>query len=204
MKKALLLLPAAVVLFAASAYKADVSPLAIGAKTPKGDLKMQNVITGKETSLNETKGAKGLLVIFSCNTCPYVVANEARIKEVSAQASKAGIGVVIVNSNEGRRSDDDSPESMKKYAQAQGFSWAYVIDGKSELADAFGALRTPECFLFDKNEVLVYHGGIDDNPKDPAAVTHHYLRDAINAVSEGKEVKVKTSRSIGCTIKRAE
>lgn len=181
---------------------AETKSLEIGDAVPQADLKMKNAVTDKDITLTELKGEKGLLVMFSCNTCPFVVASEKRIRESAEQAVKAGFGVVIVNSNEAKRSDDDSPAAMKKYAKKQGFKWAYAIDANSTLADAFGANRTPECYLFDKNNKLVYHGGIDDSPKDEKTVTARYLADAIRAVEKGEEVAVKTSRSIGCTIKR--
>lgn len=181
---------------------AEGKALEIGESLPQADLKMKNALNDKEITLASAKGSKGLLVMFSCNTCPFVVASEKRIKESAEQAAKAGFGVVIVNSNEAKRGDDDSPASMKKYGKKQGFKCAYAVDANSTLADAFGANRTPECYLFDKDNKLVYHGGIDDSPKDEKAVTAHYLSDAIKAVEKGEEVAVKTSRSIGCTIKR--
>lgn len=181
---------------------AETKAIEIGDAIPQADLKMKNAVNDKDISLAGSKGEKGLLVMFSCNTCPFVVASEKRIKASAEQAVKAGFGVVIVNSNEAKRGDDDSPASMKKYAKKQGFKWAYAIDANSTLADAFGANRTPECYLFDKSGKLVYHGGIDDSPKDEKAVTATYLADAIRSVEKGEEVAVKTSRSIGCTIKR--
>ncbi|TND05876.1 MAG: alkyl hydroperoxide reductase [Bacteroidetes bacterium] len=206
MKKTLSILGiTAVAAIAFTAFRPlDITPIEIGAKIPKADVKMKDVMSGKDVSLTEAKKDKGLLVIFSCNTCPFVIANEVRIKEFSDKAVKMNIGVAIVNSNEARRTEDDSPDAMKKYGEKQGFTCAYVIDPKSAMADAFGATRTPECFLFDKNGVLVYHGAIDDNSKDATAATAHYLKDALEALDAGKEVKVKTSRSIGCSIKRAE
>lgn len=195
----------AVAAFGIMAFRfADITAIEIGTKLPRADVKLKDVMTDKETTLSGAAKDKGLLVIFSCNTCPFVIANEARIKEHAELAMKNGIGVVIVNSNEAYRSEEDSPEAMKKYGEKQGFTCAYVIDPKSEVADAFGATRTPECFLFDKSNALVYHGAIDDNPKDPAAVTARYLKDAVEALGAGKEVKVKTSRSLGCTIKRKD
>lgn len=207
MKNVFRILPvAAVVALAVFAFKpaADITALEIGSKAPNADQQLNDVISGKDITLNGSMKEKGLLVIFSCNTCPFVIANEDRIKAAAKQASDAHMGVVIINSNEAKRGDDDSPAAMKAYAAKQGFECAYVIDPKSAMADAFGAMRTPETFLFDKKGVLVYHGAIDDNPKDAAAATAHYLHDAIDAVAKGEEVKVKTSRSIGCSIKRLE
>jgi hypothetical protein len=91
---------------------------------------------------------------------------------------------------------------MQTYAKAQGYKWNYVVDKNNEVADAFGANRTPECFLFDKNLKLVYHGAIDNSPQDEAAITRVHLKEAINEMVAGKEVTVKESKSVGCTIKR--
>lgn len=189
----------------ATAFTIEVKPeLETGTAFPKGDVKMKDVVSGKEVSLNEVKGEKGLLVIFSCNTCPYVKLSESRITEAALQAKRSGIGVIAVNSNEAQRDEEDSPEAMKKYAGEQKYDFPYVIDTNSELANAFGATRTPHIFLFDKNGKLVYKGAIDDNIKDSKAVKEYYLRDALGAVSRGEEVKIASTKSIGCTIKRKE
>lgn len=202
MKKIILsLLIATTVL--ATAFKLDTSTeLAIGAKMPKADYKMLD-ISGKEISLTDAKGEKGLLVIFSCNTCPYVKLSESRIKEVAAYAKRYKVGVILVNSNEAQREAEDSYDEMKKYAQAQQYDFYYAVDKNSELADAFGATRTPHVFLFDKN-ALAYKGAIDDNIRDASAVKDAFLKDAIVAVGSGKTVKVTSSKSVGCSIKRVD
>jgi thioredoxin-related protein len=179
----------------------SLNELPIGADLPKADVKMKD-ISGKEVSLKDAKKANGLLVMFSCNTCPYVVKNQQRTNEICKYALENNIGVVLVNSNEGQRDGDDSFEAMKKYAQAQGYKWYYTVDKNSELADAFDANRTPENFLFNKDGKLVYHGAIDDNPSDANSISRKHLREAINEMLNGKDVSVKTSRSVGCSIKR--
>ena len=179
-----------------------VTELPIGADVPKADKEMKD-ISGKKVTLKDAKKKNGLLVMFSCNTCPYVVKNQQRTKEISAYALKNDIGVVLVNSNEAQRDSDDSFEAMKQYAKDQGYEWYYVVDEKSELADAFGANRTPENFLFNKDGKLVYHGAIDDNP-DESGVTRKHLKEAISEMVNGKEVTTKTSKSVGCTIKRVK
>ena len=175
--------------------------LPMGSKIPKAEVKMKD-INGKETTLKNAFKSNGLLVMFSCNTCPYVIKNQSRTKEISKYALDNNIGVILINSNEGTRDGDDSFEAMKEYATAQGYNWSYVVDQNSVLADAFGATRTPECFLFNKEENLVYHGAIDDNPSDAGNIKRTHLKEAINEMVNGKEVAVKTSRSVGCTIKR--
>ena len=119
--------------------------LGLNAPLPMADEKMKDV-SGKEVSLNAAKTSKGLLVIFSCNTCPYVKLSETRIKELSDDCAKQGIGCIIINSNEAQRADEDSFDAMVKYAAAQKLTCAYVVDANSKLADAFGATRTPQCF----------------------------------------------------------
>jgi thioredoxin-related protein len=175
----------------------------IGASLPKADAKMKDV-SGKEITMKDAIKKNGLLVMFSCNTCPYVIKNQERTNAISEYALKNNIGVVLVNSNEAYRSGEDSYDAMKTYAKDQGFKWHYVVDKNSEVADAFGANRTPENFLFNKEGKLVYHGAIDDNPSDASAVKRNHLKEAINELAANKEITVKTSRSVGCTIKRVQ
>lgn len=174
--------------------------LPIGSAMPLADTKMKDV-SGKEVSLKEATRKNGLLVMFSCNTCPYVKKYQQRTREIAAMALHNEIGVVVVNANAGQRDGEDSFDAMKQYARAQQYNWHYVVDEKNTLADAFGAQRTPENFLFDNKNTLVYHGAIDDNP-EAASVSRKYLQSAINEMLEKKEVTVKTTRSVGCGIKR--
>ena len=192
----------AVASLAALAFTAG-NPLPIGSTMPKADLKMQDV-SGKQIAMQDAKKENGVLVMFSCNTCPYVVKNQQRTLAISKYAAENKIGVIILNSNEGQRTDDDSYAAMQTYAKAQGYKWNYVVDKNNMVADAFGANRTPECFLFDKNLKLVYHGAIDDSPSDESAIKRIHLKEAINEMAAGKEVTVKESRSVGCTIKRSK
>ena len=178
----------------------NLAELPIGAEMPKADYKMKD-ISGKEITLKEAKKKNGLLVMFSCNTCPYVIKNQQRTNEISAYALKNDIGVVLVNSNEAQRSGDDSYTAMQQYAKSQGYRWYYTVDQNSTLADAFGANRTPETFLFNKEGKLVYHGAIDDKPGEKVGDRAH-LKEAINEMVAGKDVSLKTSRSVGCSIKR--
>jgi len=176
-------------------------PLPIGSEMPKAAVKLKDV-SGNEISMKDAVKDKGVLVMFSCNTCPYVIKNQERTIAISEYAQKMNVGVIILNSNEAQRAGDDSYEEMKAYAKDQHYKWNYAVDKNHEIADAFGANRTPECFLFDKNLKLVYHGAIDDNPSDAAAVGRHHLKEAINELTAGKDISVKESRSVGCTIKR--
>lgn len=176
-------------------------PLQIGNTMPKADLKMKD-INGKELSMKDAMKENGVLVMFSCNTCPYVIKNQERTIAINEYATKNKVGVIILNSNEAQRDDEDSYAAMQAYAKDQHYKWSYVVDKNHEVADAFGANRTPECFLFDKNMKLVYHGAIDDSPSDVSSIKRHHLQEAINEMVAGKDITVKESRSVGCTIKR--
>jgi hypothetical protein len=197
MKRHIFAFSAALMLLAFS----PIEELAIGSKLPKADVKMTD-ISGKEISLGNTLTKNGLLVMFSCNTCPYVIKNQERTRQILAYAQSKKMGVAVVNSNEGSREKADSYDAMKAYAKDQQYNWIYAVDKNHILADAFGATRTPECFLFDGNGVLVYHGAIDDSPTDAAAVKRTHLKEAIDEMIAAKQVAVTTSRSVGCSIKR--
>jgi hypothetical protein len=202
MKK--LLFITAIVAIIGSAFK--LSPafeeLALNAPIPEEGYKMKDV-SGKEISLGEAKTNKGLLVIFSCNTCPYVKLSASRIKEYSDFCLANGIGCIIVNSNEAQRSEDDSFEKMVAYYGEQKLKCYYTVDANSKLANAFGAMRTPQCFLFN-SKGLMYKGAIDDNVKDPAAVKEPFLKDALGALLKNSTPAKQETKSVGCTIKRVE
>ena len=192
-----LILPALSLLSFAVSYE----NLPIGAPLPKADQKLMD-ITGKEITLKSAMKENGLLVMFSCNTCPVVIKNQVRAKEICQYSLSQNVGVVVLNSNEANRSDNESLDAMKDYAKSQAYNWHYAVDKNNVLADAFGANRTPECFLFDKAGKLVYHGAIDDNPTDESSVKRHHLKEAINELVNGKNVSVKETKSVGCNIKR--
>lgn len=175
-------------------------PLPIGSPVPKTDLKMKD-ISGKEVSFNDAMKKNGLLVMFSCNTCPVVKKYQPRTNEICQFALDNSFGVVLLNPNEAYRTDGDSYEDMKDYGKKQNYKWYYVLDHNSVMADAFGATRTPEVFLFNKEGKLAYHGAIDDNQNNGDEARKH-LKIAMEELMGGKDVAVKTSRSVGCTIKR--
>jgi cytochrome oxidase Cu insertion factor (SCO1/SenC/PrrC family) len=178
----------------------NITSIEIGTTLPKGDVKLKD-ISGKEITLKDCKKENGLLVVFSCNTCPFVIKHQAAIKDMGKQTKDCKVGYVIINSNEAKRDGDDSFDAMKKYAESQGYDFPYTVDVNSALADAFGATRTPEAFLFDKNLKLVYKGAYTDD-SDPANATKFFLKDAVNALRDGKPVPVSSAKSVGCGIKR--
>lgn len=189
-----------------------INPCAVNAQTEKmnpGD-KLPTVQTplkdatsdGNTVYLNKVNGKNGLLVMFSCNTCPFVVKNQQITKKTMDYAIAHGVGVIVINSNEAKRSSDDSYEAMHKYAREQHYNVPYVLDENSQIADMFGANHTPEIYLFNRDNKLVYKGAMNDNPGDPASYKKMYIEDAINAMVAGKEVDPKVTKSIGCSIKR--
>jgi hypothetical protein len=167
------------------------------------ELTMETV-SGKPITLKEAVGEKGILVMFSCNECPFVIKYQQRTLQIVNHARGLGYGVILLNSNESLRRDGDGMEDMMKYAKSQGYDFPYALDKNSTLADAFGASRTPECFLFNKKLELVYHGAIDDNASDEQAVNRKHLATALDEDASGKEVSVKETKSIGCGIKRLQ
>lgn len=178
-------------------------PLALGSAIPKADLKMKD-ISGKELSLKQSMKPNGLLVMFSCNTCPVVKKYQQRTLEAARDAASNQVGVVLLNSNEAYRGKGDGFSDMQSYAKEQGYTFNYLLDKDAAMADLFGALRTPEVFLFDGKGLLVYHGAIDDNSNDAAEVSRKHLGIAIAELAAGKEITTKKTRSVGCGIKRPE
>lgn len=188
------------ILIASMAFT-NIEILPIGSKPPMLDAKMLNT-DGKQVSLKEAAKINGLLVMFSCNTCPYVVKNQTRTLDIAKYANSAAIGVIVINSNEAYRDSEDSYEAMKEYAKKQGYTFPYVLDKNNALADAFGATRTPEVFLFNSELKLTYRGAIDDNPADGANVKQQFLKVAIDDISENRPSQINTTKSVGCGIKR--
>ena len=201
MKKFLTALLCSSVMTIGAIAQTSITPIEIGTVIPNADIKMKST-DGKEITLGEAKTKAGLLVMFSCNTCPYVVKSQARTKEMADYATKRGLGMVIINSNEANRDEADSRDAMVAYAKEQSYTVPYVIDEKSAVADAFGATRTPEVFLFDGKGKLIYHGAMEDNPATPAESKEMYLKKAIDAMATGGKPNPATTKSIGCSIKR--
>ncbi|MDB5232601.1 MAG: thiol-disulfide isomerase [Chitinophagaceae bacterium] len=184
-----------------AASSQSFTSLPVSSELPLSNLKLKD-ISGKEITLKDAMKKNGLLVMFSCNTCPVVVRNQQRTRDICSYALQNDIGVVLLNSNEASRNDDDSYEAMKVYAASQHYNWPYAVDKNSKLADAFGASRTPEVYLFNNTGKLIYKGAIDDNPQNPGAVKRVHLKEAIGESLQGKTITVKESRSLGCGIKR--
>lgn len=174
--------------------------LEIGDPIVATNVKMKNV-DGSRISIGDVAGKKGTLALFTCNACPFVKAWEERITRLGNEFRTKGVGVIAINSNDPSVNAEDGFERMQERARNLGFDFPYVVDAGSRVAHAMGATRTPEAFLFDANGKLVYHGVIDDNAHVAADVEQHYLRDAMQALVDGTEIPVKTTKALGCTIK---
>jgi len=172
--------------------------LKIGSPAPDFNLP---AVDGKTYSLNSFDDKKALIVIFSCNHCPYVQAYEDRIKQIQSEYEGKGVSVVAINSNEDEGYPEDSFENMKKRATEQKFNFLYLRDEDQSVARAYDATHTPEIFLFDKERKLAFHGKIDDNWQEPNRVQNSYLRNALDELLAEKEISVPETFTIGCTIK---
>jgi peroxiredoxin len=172
--------------------------LKIGSVMPDFNLP---AVDGKNYSSKDYEDNKALIVIFSCNHCPYVQAYEERIKEIDKKYGSKNVKLVAINSNDSSKYEDDSFEGMIKRAGEKGFSFPYLRDEDQSAARSFGATHTPEAFIFDKERKLIYHGKIDDNWKEPDKVQNRYLENAIDEFLSGEEISIRETFSIGCTIK---
>lgn len=174
--------------------------LEIGAKAPLTDVEVTDV-SGKVLTLGDVAKENGLLVNFSCNTCPWVEAWEDRYNPIAELAEKNNIGVIALNPNAAIRDGGESMADMKARAEASGYNFYYALDEGAKLAEAFGATRTPDIFLFNGDMELVYTGAIDDDAKSAENVEQHYLKNAINNLVAGNEINPTTTKALGCTIK---
>ncbi len=175
--------------------------LSIGSEVPMLDHSVED-INGRTITLSQTAQQNGLLVVFSSNTCPMVSRWEDRIKAIANSARLNNIGMIVLNPNERIRDRGESLNDMKRRATKQTYNFLYAMDKDHVIADAFGATRTPEIFLFNGTMKLVYKGSIDDNANNPAAVKNQYVEDAIQALVSGNEVGITNSAPKGCPIKR--
>lgn len=183
------------VLFAGEGYK--VGDIAT-------DFNLKN-IDGKTVSMADYNDAKGFVVIFTCNHCPFAKAYEDRIINIDNRYKKLGYPVIAINPNDPEVVPEDSYEKMKVRAKDKGFTFPYLVDEKQEVFKLYGATRTPHVFLLQKNDnnklVVKYIGTIDDNYQDPQAVQQNYLSNAIDMLLAGKDPDPNFTKAIGCTIK---
>ncbi len=167
------------------------------------DFKLKNT-DDKMVSLSDYNDAKGFIVIFTCNTCPYAVSYEDRIIALDKKYASKGYPVIAVMPNNTSIQPKDDMESMKQRAKQKGFTFPYLIDEGQKISPQYGATKTPEVYLLQKtkkgNEVK-YIGAIDDNYQDAAAVKTKYVENAVDALLSGQPIKEPQTRAIGCSIK---
>lgn len=181
--------------------KAQVDADLVGKEAPAFSLKN---IDGKTVSLDKFPNAKGIIVIFTCNHCPYSVLYEDRIIALDAKYKKEGYPVVAINPNDIKQYPDDSPANMKKRAKAKGFTFPYLFDETQASAKAYGATRTPHVYLLQNENgkfFVRYVGAIDDNAQDATAVGTKYLEEAIAKLESGSAPDPQFTKAIGCGIK---
>lgn len=190
------------------AFQLDTT-LNIGERMPMQDTAMKD-IDGKEKTIKSEALENGVLVVFSCNTCPFVVGTEKfegwekQYNSLNKLAEKNKVGMVLVNSNEAKRKGDDAFEKMIEHGKKMNYTMPYLLDVDSKFADACGAKTTPHVFLFDKDMKLAYKGSIDnlwDTKREKLAT---YLNDALNSLGKGNTIKISSSDPRGCSIKRVK
>lgn len=201
MKTIRITLVAVLSLLMADASAFQIKEMTIGSKAPLVDHKMQD-ISGRSLSMGEVAQENGLIVIFSCNTCPWVMRWEDRYPDIYQMARNNKIGMIALNPNEDYRDRGDGMDDMIKHARKAGYDFPYVLDKDHVVADAFGASRTPHVYLFNGDMELVYVGAIDDNANDAASVKDYYIKDAMDQLISGQELSRPNTKSLGCTIKR--
>jgi peroxiredoxin len=165
--------------------------LKIGDKAP--DFSLANV-DGKMVSLQSYENAKGYIVVFTCNSCPYAKAYQQRLADLHNKYAGKGFPVIAINTS-------DSEKEIKARAKEMDYPFVYLHDQTQEVTKAFGATRTPHMFVLSKEKIVAYIGAIDNNYKDAAAADKKYVEDAVDALLAKKTVKQATTKAIGCTIK---
>ena len=174
-------------------------PLALGSSAPS--FSGLPGTDGRSYSLENFSTSDVLVIVFSCNHCPYVQAYEDRMIAFQHSYGVRGVQLVAINANDTANYPDDDFEGMVNRAQVKGFPFPYLRDEDQHVAELFGATHTPEFFVFDRARRLCYHGKMDDNYRDSSAVKKKHLQDAVDAVLAGKPVAEPETHSIGCTIK---
>lgn len=165
------------------------------------DFSLMN-IDNEMVSLSDYKDVKGFIVVFTCNTCPYSIANEARIIALDKKYKKIGFPVIAINPNDPVAVPGDSFEKMKERGQEKGFTFPYLLDVGQKIYPKFGATKTPEVYIVTQSNLKVkYIGAIDNSSRDASAVTEKYVENAVDALLAGKKIEKTTTRAIGCSIK---
>ncbi|MDO5969872.1 thioredoxin family protein [Flavivirga aquimarina] len=204
MKKTIKLMSALVLILCISAFtmnNSDFGGYKVGDVAE--DFSLKN-IDGKMVSLSDYKDAKGFIVTFTCNTCPFAVAYEDRLVELDKKYTEKGYPVIAIMPNNTDVKPGDNMEAMKKRAKEKGFTFPYLMDEGQKVYPKFGATKTPHIYILEKTKkgnVVKYIGAIDDSPRNPSGVKVKYVENAVDALLSGKEVELKETKAIGCSIK---
>ena len=158
-------------------------------------------VDGTAWSLDSFADAQLLVVVFTCNHCPYAIASEDRLLELQSDYEGRGVRLVAISSNDAEKYPDDSFDEMKARAADKGYNFPYLYDESQDVARAYDAACTPDVFVFDRERKLVYNGRIDDNWQEPDQVTRQDLRSVLDAALEGRTVHFEHVPSMGCSIK---
>ncbi|MFY0627954.1 MAG: thioredoxin family protein [Reichenbachiella sp.] len=170
------------------------------------DFSLKN-IDGKTVSMSDYTEAKGFIVVFTCNTCPYAKMYEKRIDNLNLKYADKGYPVLAINPNDKEKQPGDSFDEMTARAKDKNYSFPYLYDENQEVALRYGATRTPHIYIVNKeakNLKVVYIGAIDNNPKDAKSVDVKYVEEAVNNLLDGKTVETTKTKAIGCSIKWKE
>ena len=164
------------------------------------DFKLKSV-DGKMYSMSDYKDAKGFIVVFTCNTCPFAIKYDDRVNTLAKKYKSKGYVLLAINPNDPDSQPKDAYNLMQAKAKDKGFVFPYLVDEGQKIYPQYGATKTPHVFLLDKNLVVKYIGAIDDNADDASAVKEKYLENAIAALESGKDPSPATTKAIGCSIK---
>lgn len=187
----------------------EITPISVGTTMPLQDQELRS-IAGTSAKLKDMMGDKGLIIIFTSNSCPFVVGGknfegwEKSYNGLYEMAARLGFNLVLLNANEAKRDSGDGLEDMKKRAAEMSYKMPYYYDGNSLVANAFGAKTTPHVFFFNKEFKLVYTGSIDNQMEQNKKRHTDYLINAMTVVNKGKKVKMSSTPPIGCSIKRVQ
>ena len=204
MKKAIKIISAALLVLFISAFALNnMAQKGYGIGDLADDFSLKN-IDNSMVSLADYKDAKGFIVTFTCNTCPFAVLYEDRIQALNEKYGSQGYPVIAIMPNNTDVKPGDNMQAMKKRAQEKGFTFPYLIDKQQKVYPKFGATKTPHIYVLEKikkGNVVKYIGAIDDNHEDASAVKIKFVENAVDALLKGEEVMQKETKAIGCSIK---
>lgn len=201
--KTLKILSVMVLVLTLSAFTVNTSDKGYKIGDVATDFSLEN-IDGNNVSLSDYKDAKGFIITFTCNTCPYAVAYEDRIEALNKKYASKGFPVIAIMPNNTEVKPGDNMEAMKARAKEKGFTFPYLMDKGQKIYPQYGATKTPHMYVLQKTKkgnVVKYIGAIDDNYQDANAVKVKYVEDAVDALLKGKDIEVKETKAIGCSIK---